>query len=88
MVPKDAYKMDFVFADVAGGDGTYDNRGGFDYHLPVEGSPVRESPLYVAHIAVEMAPIAKVGGGLRVGVGRVGGWVGGWWAAERDCIWM
>ncbi|PNW82516.1 hypothetical protein CHLRE_06g282000v5 [Chlamydomonas reinhardtii] len=62
MVPKDAYKMDFVFADVAGGDGTYDNRGGFDYHLPVEGSPVRESPLYVAHIAVEMAPIAKVGG--------------------------
>ncbi|KAG2492408.1 hypothetical protein HYH03_009353 [Edaphochlamys debaryana] len=61
-VPKDAYKMDFVFSDVPGGDGTYDNRGGFDYHLPVEGSPVREQPLYVAHIAVEMAPIAKVGG--------------------------
>ncbi|EFJ40335.1 hypothetical protein VOLCADRAFT_99865 [Volvox carteri f. nagariensis] len=62
-VPKDAFKMDFVFADVPGGDGTYDNRGGFDYHLPVEGSPVREPPLYVCHIAVEMAPIAKVGGG-------------------------
>ncbi|GLC71233.1 hypothetical protein PLESTF_001092900 [Pleodorina starrii] len=61
-VPKDAFKMDFVFADVPGGDGTYDNRGGFDYHLPVEGSPVREPPLYVCHIAVEMAPIAKVGG--------------------------
>ncbi|GIL88159.1 hypothetical protein Vretimale_14076 [Volvox reticuliferus] len=61
-VPKDAYKMDFVFADVPGGDGTYDNRGGFDYHLPVEGSPIREPPLYVCHISVEMAPIAKVGG--------------------------
>ncbi|PNH10236.1 Soluble starch synthase 3, chloroplastic/amyloplastic, partial [Tetrabaena socialis] len=61
-VPKDAYKMDFVFSDVPGGDGTYDNRGGFDYHLPVEGSPVQEQRLYVCHIAVEMAPIAKVGG--------------------------
>jgi starch synthase len=59
-VPKDAFKMDFVFADVAGGAGTYDNRGGFDYHLPVEGSPVREPPLHVVHISVEMAPIAKV----------------------------
>lgn len=37
MVPHDAYKMDFVFSDVAGGVGTYDNRGGYDYHLPVEG---------------------------------------------------
>ena len=39
-VPKDAYKMDFVFSDVESGNGTYDSRGGFDYHLPVEGSPV------------------------------------------------
>ncbi len=38
VVPHDAYKMDFVFSD---GEGTYDNRGGYDYHLPVEGSPVR-----------------------------------------------
>lgn len=40
-MPGDAYKMDFVFADVESGDGTYDNRGGYDYHLPVSGSPVR-----------------------------------------------
>lgn len=62
VVPHDAYKMDFVFSDVAGGIGTYDNRGGYDYHLPVEGSPVKENSLYVVHVAVEMAPIAKVGG--------------------------
>jgi Starch/carbohydrate-binding module (family 53) len=40
-VPRDAYMMDFVFSDVEEGEGTYDNRGGFDYHLPVEGSVVR-----------------------------------------------
>ena len=39
-VPSDAYKMDFVFANVPGGEGVYDNRGMYDYHLPVEGSPV------------------------------------------------
>ena len=39
-VPVDAYKMDFVFANVPGGEGLYDNRGGYDYHFPVEGSPV------------------------------------------------
>ena len=61
-VPLDAFKMDFVFSDVEEGEGTYDTRGGYDYHLPVEGSPVKEPSLYVAHIAVEMAPIAKVGG--------------------------
>uniref|UniRef100_A0A7R9VX43 starch synthase n=1 Tax=Chlamydomonas euryale TaxID=1486919 RepID=A0A7R9VX43_9CHLO len=60
--PADAFKMDFVFSDVKEGDGTYDSRGGFDYHLPVEGSAVREPGLYVAHVSVEMAPIAKVGG--------------------------
>jgi starch synthase len=60
--PLDAFKMDFVFSDVEEGDGTYDTRGGYDYHLPVEGSPVKEPSLYIAHIAVEMAPIAKVGG--------------------------
>ncbi|KAL6763691.1 hypothetical protein V8C86DRAFT_192634 [Haematococcus lacustris] len=62
VVPPDAYKMDFVFSDVRGGAGTYDNRGGYDYHLPVEGCPVKEQAMYVVHIAVEMAPIAKVGG--------------------------
>lgn len=59
-VPKDAYKMDFVFSDVASGPGTYDNRGGFDYHLPVEGCLFKERSLHVVHISVEMAPIAKV----------------------------
>lgn len=54
--------MDFVFSDVPGGDGTYDNRGGFDYHIPVEGSKKKEPGLHVVHISVEMAPIAKVGG--------------------------
>jgi len=39
-VPLDAYKMDFVFSDVESGDGIYDSRGGYDYHLPVEDSPV------------------------------------------------
>ncbi|GMH38213.1 hypothetical protein BSKO_06097 [Bryopsis sp. KO-2023] len=61
-VPIDAYKMDFVFSDVEGGDGVYDNRGGFDYHIPVEGGVAEESSLHVVHVAVEMAPIAKVGG--------------------------
>lgn len=75
-VPKDAFKMDFVFSDVPGGDGTYDNRGGLDYHLPVEGSPVREPPLHVCHIAVEMAPIAKVRG-LEGSRGRKLGEAGG-----------
>ena len=40
-VPRNAHYLDFVFADVAQGEGTYDNRGGLDYHLPVEGSQVR-----------------------------------------------
>lgn len=40
-VPKDAYCIDFVFSN-AEEDGTYDNRGGLDYHIPTEGS--RECP--------------------------------------------
>ena len=43
-VPANAYKMDLVFADVESGDGNYDNCGGADYHLPVEGSKVRCFP--------------------------------------------
>lgn len=61
-VPLDTYKMDFVFSDVPDGEGSYDNRGGFDYHLPIEGGVVEEPPLHIVHVAVEMAPIAKVGG--------------------------
>ncbi len=64
-----------------GGEGTYDNRGGLDYHIPVEGGVgARPAPLHIVHVAVEMAPIAKVGlgGGCFGGVlGEVGGGVSG-----------
>ncbi|KAL4420307.1 hypothetical protein ABPG77_001397 [Micractinium sp. CCAP 211/92] len=60
-VPKDAYSMDFVFTD-APENGEFDNHGGLDYHMTVEGSVMEEPPLHVVHIAVEMAPICKVGG--------------------------
>lgn len=36
-VPKEAVQLDFVFSNVMSGEGLYDNRGGFDYHLPIEG---------------------------------------------------
>ena len=39
-VPRSAHAVDFVLSDVAEGEGVYDNRGGLDYHLPVEGSEV------------------------------------------------
>ena len=59
-VPKDAFALDFVFSN---GDGSvYDNRGGLDYNIPVQGAVVEEPPMYVVNICVEMAPIAKVGG--------------------------
>ncbi|XP_024543721.1 starch synthase 3, chloroplastic/amyloplastic-like [Selaginella moellendorffii] len=62
-VPVDAYIMDCVFSE-RGDDngGTYDNRGGFDYHIPVHGGIGKEPPMSIVHISVEMAPIAKVGG--------------------------
>ncbi|XP_022716112.1 starch synthase 3, chloroplastic/amyloplastic-like isoform X2 [Durio zibethinus] len=60
-VPLDAYMMDFVFSEREDG-GTFDNKGGMDYHIPVFGGIVEEPPMNIVHIAVEMAPIAKVGG--------------------------
>ncbi|TKY72162.1 Soluble starch synthase 3 [Spatholobus suberectus] len=60
-VPLDAYMMDFVFSENEHG-GVFDNKYGMDYHIPVFGGIVKEPPLHVIHIAVEMAPIAKVGG--------------------------
>ncbi|GJN09443.1 hypothetical protein PR202_ga27450 [Eleusine coracana subsp. coracana] len=60
-VPMDAYVMDFVFSESEEG-GIYDNRNGLDYHIPVFGSIGKEPSMYIVHIAVEMAPIAKVGG--------------------------
>jgi hypothetical protein len=52
--------MDFVFSESEEG-GIYDNRNGIDYHIPVSDSVAREPPMHIVHIAVEMAPIAKVG---------------------------
>ncbi|KAL6843123.1 hypothetical protein ACP4OV_026836 [Aristida adscensionis] len=60
-VPPDAYMMDFVFSESKEG-GIYDNRNGLDYHIPVFGAIGKEPPLHVVQIAVEMAPVAKVGG--------------------------
>uniref|UniRef100_A0A7N0SWD3 starch synthase n=1 Tax=Kalanchoe fedtschenkoi TaxID=63787 RepID=A0A7N0SWD3_KALFE len=60
-VPPDAYTIDFVFSE-AQGDGLYDNNNGMDYHIPVFGGITKEPPMHIVHIAVEMAPVAKVGG--------------------------
>ena len=51
--------MDFVFSESEDG-GIYDNRNGMDYHIPVSDSVAKEPPMHIVHIAVEMAPIAKV----------------------------
>jgi hypothetical protein len=51
--------MDFVFSESEDG-GIYDNRDGMDYHIPVLDSVAKEPPMHIVHIAVEMAPIAKV----------------------------
>ncbi|CAD7701776.1 unnamed protein product [Ostreobium quekettii] len=62
-VPKEAHVMDLVFSDT--GDlhgGFYDSNNGLDFHIPVEGGKGKMEPIRVAHITVEMAPIAKVGG--------------------------
>ncbi|KAM0858875.1 hypothetical protein ACQ4PT_047560 [Festuca glaucescens] len=60
-VPPDAYMMDFVFSELEEG-GIYDNRDGMDYHIPISDSVETETYMHIVHIAVEMAPIAKVGG--------------------------
>ncbi|KAL1334609.1 hypothetical protein HN51_063553 [Arachis hypogaea] len=60
-VPLDAYMMDFVFSEKEDG-GIFDNKFGMDYHVPVFGGIAKEPPMHIIHIAVEMAPIAKVGG--------------------------
>ena len=64
--PTDAFMFDFVFCDQDGNN--YDNRNRLDYHLPIaggvnaDGSKAVEKPMHVMSVAVEMAPIAKVGG--------------------------
>lgn len=51
--------MDFVFSEREDG-GVFDNKLGMDYHIPVFGGIAKEPPMHIVHIAVEMAPIAKV----------------------------
>lgn len=58
-VPLDAYMMDFVFSEREDG-GIYDNKNEMDYHIPVSGGTSKEPPMNIVHVAVEMAPIAKV----------------------------
>ncbi|XP_057811266.1 LOW QUALITY PROTEIN: starch synthase 3, chloroplastic/amyloplastic [Salvia miltiorrhiza] len=60
-VPLDAYMIDFVFSEREDG-GIFDNKNGMDYHIPVLGGVVKEPPMHIVHVSVEMAPIAKVGG--------------------------
>ncbi|KAJ4976662.1 hypothetical protein NE237_001768 [Protea cynaroides] len=60
-VPLDVHVMDFVFSERQDG-GIYDNKNGMDYHIPVFGGDAKEPPMHIVHVAVEMAPIAKVGG--------------------------
>lgn len=65
------------------GPGTYDNRGSLDYHIPVEGAfGPKPPPLHICHIAVEMAPIAKVRG-AGGGGGFMCVWGGG--AGDQGC---
>jgi hypothetical protein len=64
-VPLDAYMMDFVFSEKEDG-GIFDNKYGMDYHIPVFGGIVKEPPMHIVHISVEMAPIAKVSLGYLV----------------------
>ena len=61
-VPADAHTLDLVFTDSAGAGGFADDNGGLDYHVPVEGAAGAAPALKVVHVAVEMAPIAKVRG--------------------------
>ena len=57
--PSDAYMMDVKFY---GSYDSLDDHAGFGYHIPLEKSKVPESPQHIVHVAVEMAPVAKVGG--------------------------
>ena len=56
--------MDFYFKDTqANGQGNYDSKYGLDYHVNITGAAGGGDPIMrVVNIAVEMAPIAKVGG--------------------------
>ncbi|GFR47418.1 hypothetical protein Agub_g9135 [Astrephomene gubernaculifera] len=68
-VPSEAWGVDLSFSDSeaapsgsAAAGGFEDDNGGLDYHIPVEGGTTPRPSLDIVHVAVEMAPIAKVGG--------------------------
>lgn len=61
-IPKDAYRLDFVFSDAGEGAQRWDSNHGKDYFVSVSDSSTEVETLHITHIAVEMAPIAKVGG--------------------------
>ena len=48
-------------SDAEAGGSFRDDNGGMEYHIDVVGSSTEAAPLNVVHVAVEMAPIAKVG---------------------------
>ena len=60
--PPEAWCADFVFSDGPEEHASYDNNGGLDFHLPLQGASATQPPMHIMHVAVEMAPIAKVGG--------------------------
>lgn len=70
-MPEDAWVMDFVLSDAPDGGAFFDNNNGMDYHIDVTGSSVTPTPLSVVHVAVEMAPIAKVSSLLLGGGGGI-----------------
>lgn len=56
-VPRTAHAVDFVLSNVPEGEGVYENRGGLDYHLPVEGSEVRcNACLELMHVLTAPQP--------------------------------
>lgn len=59
-VPSDAWMIDFSVSDAERGGSFLDNNNGMEYHVDVSGSTSQSEPLNVVHVAVEMAPIAKV----------------------------
>ncbi|KAL4285449.1 hypothetical protein GQ457_16G012480 [Hibiscus cannabinus] len=59
-VPLESYMTDLVLFEKEDG-GTFDNKDGVYYFIPILGGFVKEPPTHIVHIAVEMAPIAKVG---------------------------
>ena len=53
--------LDMVFSDAGNTPhGFTDSNHGKAYHVPITGAPSSEPPLHIVHVAVEMAPVAKV----------------------------